>query len=98
MKRSQPGATSARGTPSWRSWRSRSPTSNVMVERVHAEATRMVFDSLEAVRVFGGESYESAYVPPAARAVLSRFDEVSAHYEVLMTPADALSGRGSAVD
>ena len=46
----------------------------------------MVFDSLDNVRAFGGEDYETAYVPPAAREVLARFDEVSAHYDVLMTP------------
>ena len=49
-------------------------------------ATVMVFDSLDAVRAFGGEDYETAYVPPAAREVLARFDAVSAHYDVLMTP------------
>lgn len=49
-------------------------------------ATVMVFDSLDAVRAFGGEDYETAYVPPQAREVLARFDDVSAHYDVLMTP------------
>ena len=44
--------------------------------------TIMTFDSLDAVRGFVGEDYEAAYVPPAARAVLSRFDERSQHYEV----------------
>lgn len=42
----------------------------------------MSFDSLDAVRDFAGEDYEAAYVPTAARAVLSRFDERSRHYEV----------------
>jgi hypothetical protein len=51
-------------------------------------ATLMLFDSLEQVRAFGGADYEVAYVPPATRAVLSRFDERSAHYEVLLTPDD----------
>jgi len=51
-------------------------------------ATLMLFDSLEHVRAFGGADYEVAYVPAAARAVLSRFDERSAHYEVLLTPGD----------
>jgi hypothetical protein len=37
---------------------------------------------LEAVRVFAGEDYEAAVVPPQARALLSRFDERSQHYEV----------------
>jgi hypothetical protein len=34
------------------------------------------------VREFSGEDYEVSVVPPAARAVLSRFDERSQHYEV----------------
>lgn len=44
--------------------------------------TIMWFDSIEAVRIFGGEDYEMAVVPPKARAVLSRFDERSQHYEI----------------
>jgi antibiotic biosynthesis monooxygenase (ABM) superfamily enzyme len=44
--------------------------------------TIMWFDSIEAVARFAGEEYEKAYVPPAARAVLARFDERSQHYEV----------------
>ncbi|MBD0281535.1 MAG: antibiotic biosynthesis monooxygenase [Thermoleophilaceae bacterium] len=51
-------------------------------------ATILLFESLEALREFGGEDYEKAYVPPQAREVLSRFDETSAHYETLMTPGD----------
>lgn len=45
--------------------------------------TVMYFDSLEAVRIFAGEDYEAAVVPPAARAVLSRFDARSQHYEII---------------
>jgi hypothetical protein len=44
--------------------------------------TVMWFDSMEAVRVFAGEDYEVAVVPPKARALLSRFDARSQHYEV----------------
>ncbi len=44
--------------------------------------TVMWFDSLEAVRTFAGEEYELAVVPPKARALLSRFDERSQHYDV----------------
>lgn len=44
--------------------------------------TIMWFDSLDAVRVFAGEDYEVAVVPPKARAVLSRFDAHSQHYQV----------------
>jgi heme-degrading monooxygenase HmoA len=44
--------------------------------------TLMWFESLEAVRAFAGTDYEAAVVPPAARAILLRFDARSAHYEV----------------
>ena len=44
--------------------------------------TIMWFDSLDAVRAFAGEDYEVAVVPPAARALLARFDERSQHYDV----------------
>lgn len=46
-------------------------------------ATMMWFDDLGAVKAFVGEDYELAHVPASARAVLSRFDERSAHYEVI---------------
>jgi heme-degrading monooxygenase HmoA len=45
--------------------------------------TIMSFDSLDAVRAFAGPDFERAYVPEAARRVLSRFEDASAHYEVL---------------
>ena len=44
--------------------------------------TIMWFESLDAVRAFAGEDYERAVVPPAARKLLLRFDDRSAHYEV----------------
>jgi heme-degrading monooxygenase HmoA len=44
--------------------------------------TIMWFDSIQAVREFAGDDYEKAVVPPAARALLSRFDARSQHYEV----------------
>jgi heme-degrading monooxygenase HmoA len=44
--------------------------------------TIMAFDSLDAVREFAGDDYEAAVVPNKARAVLSRFDERSQHYEI----------------
>ena len=47
--------------------------------------TMMWFDTLDAVRDFVGEDIETAYVPAAARVVLSRFDERSAHYEAQWT-------------
>jgi uncharacterized damage-inducible protein DinB len=45
--------------------------------------TIMWFDDLDAVRAFAGADYETAVVPPAARAVLARFDARSAHYSVV---------------
>ncbi len=44
--------------------------------------TVMWFDSIEAVRIFAGEDYEVAVVPPRARKLLSRYDARSQHYEV----------------
>ena len=44
--------------------------------------TIMLFDSLDSIREFAGEDYEIAVVPEKARAVLSRFDERSRHYEI----------------
>jgi heme-degrading monooxygenase HmoA len=44
--------------------------------------TIMWFASLDDVRVFAGDDYEAAVVPPRARALLSRFDARSAHYSV----------------
>ena len=40
------------------------------------------FESLDAVRAFAGENYERAVVEPEARALLSRFDDRSEHYEI----------------
>ena len=48
--------------------------------------TILWFSSLDSVRAFMGEDYETAHVPPQARAVLSRFDERSRHYDVLLEP------------
>lgn len=48
--------------------------------------TILWFDSLDGVRNFAGADYEAAVVPAKARALLSRFDERSAHYEVLLNP------------
>jgi hypothetical protein len=42
----------------------------------------MWFDSFDAVREFAGADAEASVVPPAARQLLSRFDERSQHYEV----------------
>jgi heme-degrading monooxygenase HmoA len=49
-------------------------------------ATLTLWGSLDSVRAFAGEDYEVAVVPDAARAVLSRWDERSTHYEVVVSP------------
>jgi heme-degrading monooxygenase HmoA len=46
--------------------------------------TLTLFESMEAVRAFAGADHEVAVVPPEARALLSRFDERSAHFDVVM--------------
>jgi heme-degrading monooxygenase HmoA len=44
--------------------------------------TIMWFDSWDDVKAFGGEDFETAYVPESARKVLARFDARSRHFEV----------------
>jgi hypothetical protein len=44
--------------------------------------TIMLFESIDAVRDFAGEDCEASVIPPEARAVLSRFDERSQHYDI----------------
>lgn len=48
--------------------------------------TIMWFDSIDDVRVFAGEDYRAAVVPQKARALLSRFDSHSQHYDVKVEP------------
>ena len=48
--------------------------------------TITLFDSIDAVRAFAGDDVEAAVVPPAARALLSHFDERSVHYEIRIDP------------
>ena len=45
--------------------------------------TLMWFESLDAIKDFMGEDYSVSHVPAAAQAVLSRFDDRAAHFEVL---------------
>jgi antibiotic biosynthesis monooxygenase (ABM) superfamily enzyme len=44
------------------------------------------FESLDAVRTFAGEDYEQAVIEPEARALLSRQDDRSEHFEVAIAP------------
>ncbi len=45
------------------------------------------FESMDAVRAFAGDDPEVAVVPPAARALLARFDARSQHYGVRLEAA-----------
>jgi hypothetical protein len=45
--------------------------------------TIMTFDSLQDVINFQGEDYTRCYVPDAAKLLLKRWDQVSAHYETI---------------
>lgn len=45
--------------------------------------TLMWFDSLDSIKAFVGEDYSVSHVPAAAQAVLKRFDERAAHFEVI---------------
>ena len=45
--------------------------------------TLMWFTNLDAIRAFMGEDYSVSHVPEAARAILSRFDDRAAHFQVV---------------
>jgi heme-degrading monooxygenase HmoA len=45
------------------------------------------FETLGAVRAFAGEKYEQAVVEPEARRLLTRFDQRSEHYEIVIDRA-----------
>jgi heme-degrading monooxygenase HmoA len=57
-----------------------------VMQRREGEEIELVVSSrwtdLEAVRQFAGDALENAVVVPAARAVLSSYDALVAHYEV----------------
>ena len=48
--------------------------------------TVTMFTSLEAVRRFAGEDYETAVLHPQAAGLLSHYDPKSVHYEIRITP------------
>jgi hypothetical protein len=54
------------------------------VDRERVEfITTLYFETIEAVKAFAGEDYETAVVPAEAQKLLARFDPRSRHYEVL---------------
>ncbi len=48
--------------------------------------TVLWFESLDSVRDFMGADYEVAYVPLEARVLLQRYDQLSQHYDLRLTP------------
>ncbi len=48
--------------------------------------TVTLFTSLDAVRRFAGDDYETAVLHPKAAGLLSRYDPKSVHYEIRITP------------
>jgi heme-degrading monooxygenase HmoA len=49
--------------------------------------TVMRFQSMEAVKAFAGADWEVSVVPPAARAVLARFELKASHFETRVVVA-----------
>lgn len=45
------------------------------------------FESLEAIRAFAGENYETPVIEPTAQALLSHYDERAQHYRTSSFPA-----------
>jgi len=60
-----------------------------LLKRVEAGVAQIIVQtrwaSMDAVRKFAGEDFERAVVEPAARAVLTEFDDRVRHYEVVVT-------------
>ena len=61
-----------------------------VMKRPHGEGVEIViitlWESMNAVRKFAGDDPEVAVVTDEARAILSRYDELVAHYEIVWTP------------
>jgi heme-degrading monooxygenase HmoA/ketosteroid isomerase-like protein len=60
-------------------------------DREVAFVTLARFDSLEAVRAFAGDDYETPVLEPRARALLSRYEQRALHFDT--APAARLSDR-----
>jgi len=51
--------------------------------------TLTLFDSLDAVRAFAGDTYEQAVVAPTAQAALRDYDRTVRHYTIVAGPETA---------
>jgi len=66
----------------------------VLQRRVGEEIEFMTitrFESIEAIRAFAGDDAEQAHIAPRARALLSRWEEQTVHYDLAFEdkPRDA---------
>ena len=53
------------------------------VERDEEFVTLTMFESLDAVRAFAGEDYETPVIEPEAQRLLSRYEDRAVHYETV---------------
>jgi uncharacterized damage-inducible protein DinB len=59
-----------------------------------AFVTLTFFDTMDDVKAFAGEDYEKAVILPHARALLSKADPTSKHYQVMHMPDASAFGVG----
>jgi antibiotic biosynthesis monooxygenase (ABM) superfamily enzyme len=45
------------------------------------------FESLDAIRAFAGEDYQTPVIEPTARVLLSRYEETAQHFTTSSFPA-----------
>lgn len=53
------------------------------LEEEYEFITIMQFENIDSVKAFMGEKYETAYVPAEAQKILTRYDKISSHYEMI---------------
>jgi heme-degrading monooxygenase HmoA len=53
--------------------------------------TVILWDSLDDIRAIAGDDYEAAVIPDERKRVLSRWDEIAAHYQVTSAQASPAS-------
>ena len=54
--------------------------------------TITLFDSMDAVRAFAGDDFETAVILPEAERLLLRPDAKSVHFEIRLRPEDIAEG------
>lgn len=68
--------------------RSRGYEGVYVLRRDHGDEVEFVtltlWQSVDAIKTLVGDDYERSYVPDEARALLARFDDTAAHYEIVL--------------